>query len=320
MRVTQKDTNPFAFSDTNKRYQTYEYYLRHRYGEKCAKLTLDAGLSCPNIDGTKGVGGCIYCSSAGSGDCTQGASYSLTEQYALQRQAMTSKWQCRRFIPYLQAHTNTHAPKDKLRALYKEVLALPDVAAFHIATRADCLSRDVLHLLAEVAEQVDLVVELGLQSVHEQTARTINRCHTYSEFLEGYHALREISDKIGICVHLINGLPGEDADMMLESAKQVGLLRPEQLKIHLLHVLRNTPLAALYEKGAYEPMTEEEYLSVLVRQLEVIPAETVIGRVTGDGIAADLLAPLWSIKKVNVINHLDKMLYEKSIWQGKLFC
>ncbi len=319
MKVTQKDTNPFVFSDTNKRYHTYEYYLRHRYGEKCAKLTLDAGMTCPNIDGTKGVGGCIYCSSAGSGDCTRGSFYSISEQYCLQREAISSKWQCRRFIPYLQAHTNTYAPVEQLRRVYEEVLSLPDVAALHIATRADCLSNEVTALLAEVAERVDLVVELGLQSVHEQTAKAINRCHTYDEFLEGYRALRCISNKIGISVHLINGLPGEDTVMMLESARLVGLLRPDQLKIHLLHVLRGTPLAAVYEAGGYVPMTQEDYVSVLVRQLEVVPAQTVIGRVTGDGPASELLAPLWSLKKVNVINRLDQALYTQNTWQGRLF-
>ena len=319
MKLTQRDTNPFSFSDTNKRYHTYEYYLRRTYGEKCAKITLDAGFTCPNIDGRCGVGGCIYCSSRGSGDFTQGSVYPLAEQYRRQRKAISSKWQCRRFIPYLQAHTNTYAEEERLRAVYNEVLALPDAVAVHIATRADCLAPPVLSLLREVADRTDLVVELGLQSIHDKTAERINRGHTYADFLDGFFALREAVPRAGIAVHLINGLPFEDGDMMVESARTVGQLRPAQIKFHLLHVLRRTPLAEMYEMGEYRPLDEDAYIDTLVRQLEVIPPETVVGRVTGDGAKDDLLAPLWSLKKTVVINHLDRALYEGNTWQGRLF-
>lgn len=319
MKENQTKTNPFPYSDSNKRYHTYEYYLRHRYGEKCAKITLDAGMTCPNIDGFCGYGGCIYCSSKGSGDFTASSSYSLTEQFEMQKKKMASKWTCRYVIPYLQAHTNTYASPERLRAIYEEILSFPNVVAFHIATRADCLPPPILELLAEIADRTDLVVELGLQSIHEATARAINRGHSYDDFLDGYFSLRRASSKIGISVHLINGLPGENEQMMIESAKAVAGLRPEQLKIHLLHVLRGTVLARLYETGQYTPMTEADYLSVLLRQLEQIPPETVIGRVTGDGGADDLLAPKWSLKKVSVINNLDKLLYRENTWQGRLF-
>ncbi len=313
----QAESNPFPYSDSNKRYYTYDYYLKKTYGEKCAKISLDAGLSCPNIDGTCGHGGCIYCSPAGSGDFTQDAAYSIREQYEKQIALMTAKWPCRFFIPYLQAHTNTYAPISRLREIYEECLALPGAVALHIATRADCLPDDVLSLLAKVAEKTDLTVELGLQSIHDKTAQLIGRGHTYADFSRGFSDLRSASENIRIAVHLINGLPEEDQSMMLESAAAVGGLHPEQIKFHLLHVLRHTRMAALLESGQYEPMSEDDYVCTLVRQLERIPADIVIGRVTGDGAKEDLLAPLWSLKKFCVMNHLDKMLYEEDTWQGK---
>ncbi len=316
-KITQAQSNPFPHSDTNKRYYTYDYYLRRKYGEKCAKIPLDAGLSCPNIDGSKGCGGCIYCSSAGSGDFTLGAHMSLSEQYEGQRARMGDKWRPRLFIPYLQAHTNTYADKETLARLYRELASLPDACAVHIATRADCLPPYALELLADLAEQTDLVVELGLQSVHEETAKAINRCHSYDDFLRGYDALRRTSDKIGISVHLINGLPGENEAMMLESARRVGALAPDQIKFHLLHVLKKTRLAAMYLRGEYLPMEEDAYVSVLMRQIEILPKNIVIGRLTGDGKREDLLAPLWSLRKLSVIDHLDRLMYDADTWQGK---
>lgn len=308
--------NPFPFSDSNKRYHTYDYYLRRRYGGKCVKLSLDAGLTCPNIDGTCGLGGCIYCSPRGSGDFTY-AGLSLAEQYRRQRELLGRKWETLRCIPYLQAHTNTYAPIDTLRRIYREVLALPDAVAFHIATRADCLSDEVLLLLREVSERIDLTVELGLQSIFDETAARINRGHSFSDFLSGYRALRAAVPRARISVHLINGLPGENADMMLRSAEEVASLAPDEMKFHLLHVLEGTPLAALYRRGEYTPMALSDYVSVLVSQLERIPPETVIGRVTGDGDPKTLLAPLWSLKKFTVINAIDSEMVQRDTYQGK---
>ena len=316
MKNNVKEPNPFRYSDTNKRYHTYDYYLRHRYGGKCVKLSLDAGLSCPNIDGRCGVGGCIYCSPRGSGDFAFGG-LSLAAQYAAQRELLSHKWETVRCIPYLQAHTNTYASVDALRAIYNEVLALPDAVAFHIATRADCLPPDVLELLCEVSEKIDLTVELGLQSIHDATAAIINRGHTFSEFLDGYEALRRYVPRARIGIHLIDGLPGEDAAMMLESVRRVSALMPDEVKLHLLHVLRNTRMAALWESGEYTPLTEEEYTDILLEQLELLAPETVIGRITGDGGREALLAPLWSLKKLAVMNVLDRKMRERETMQGK---
>ena len=318
MRKTQRDTNPFPYSDTNKRYYTYDYYLRQTYGGKCAKITLDAGFTCPNIDGRCGRGGCIYCSDRGSGDFASDARLSLTEQYLIQTEKMRRKWDTDKFIPYLQAHTNTYAPIERLRAVYEETASLPGAVAMHVATRADCLGKEVVSLLRDVGDRIPLTVELGLQSVSDETARAIGRGHTFADFLAGYEELRKGAPRVRVAIHLINGLPQESREQMLENVRRVAALRPDEVKLHLLHVLKDTPLARLYERGAYTPMTKEDYVETVAEQLALLPPETVVGRLTGDGAADALLAPAWSLKKVTVLNDIDKKLYETGSFQGKL--
>lgn len=318
MKQTQAMNNPFPHSDSNKRYYTYDYYLKKTFGGKCVKIPIDAGFTCPNIDGRCGVGGCIYCSARGSGDFAE-AGLSVSEQYRVTREKLSGKWTTERCIPYFQAHTNTYAPTERLRELFEEALSLPDVVGLNIATRADCLEASTVEYLAELAERTVLTVELGLQSVHDSTALRINRGHSFSEFLDGYFRLREASRKIGICVHLILGLPGEDRDMMLESVRQTAALHPEQVKLHLLHVLRSSRLGKIYEQGEYQPMEREDYIDTVCEALTLLPSDTVVARLTGDGMAEDLLAPDWSRKKVSVINDIDKRMYELDLWQGKFF-
>ena len=315
--MTQAERNPFLYSDTNKRYHTYEYYLRHTFGGKCAKLPLDAGFTCPNKDGTCGVGGCIYCSDRGSGDFAPNAVLPIAEQIRLQKEMFSKKWDVSRCIAYFQAHTNTYAPLSVLREKFEEALAQEGIVGLNIATRADCLPDDVVGYLSELAERTVLTVELGLQSSNDETAERINRGHTFKAFCEGVARLRRASDKIQICVHVILGLPGEDDEAMLRTVRDVAALRPEQVKIHLLHVLKGTLLAELYEKGEYGPLERERYIRLVASSLELLPPETVIGRLTGDGAAEDLLAPLWSMKKTTVINDVDKLLYATDSFQGK---
>ncbi|MBE6546876.1 MAG: TIGR01212 family radical SAM protein [Ruminococcaceae bacterium] len=317
-KVTQKDQNPYAFTDSNKRYYTYDYYLRRTFGGKCAKIPLDAGMTCPNIDGRCGVGGCIYCSGRGSGDFAESPLLGVGEQYRRMREKLSAKWSVERCIPYFQAHTNTYAPLERLRGLYEEALAQEGVVGLNIATRADCLGEGIPEYLAELADRTVLTVELGLQTTCDETAERINRGHTFAEFCRGYERLRRASDRIGICVHLIFGLPGEDRDTMLETVRRVAELHPDQVKLHLLHVLRGTALAEEYLAGRYTPMEKSEYVSVTVDALELLPSDTVIGRLTGDGMAEELLAPDWSRKKVSVINDIDKELYERGSYQGML--
>ena len=314
--MTQRESNPFRFSDTNKRYHTYDYYLRCAFGVKCAKLPLDAGLSCPNIDGGCGSGGCIYCSARGSGDFAPEARLSITEQIARQKELYAHKWDTSHCIAYFQAHTNTYAPCEHLRALYEEALGAEGIVGINIATRADCLPPDVLALLSELAERTVLTVELGLQSSNDQTAARIGRGHNFATFVQGYRALRAASDRIRIGVHLILGLPGEGEEEMRKTARDVAALHPNEVKLHLLHVLRGTPLARMYESGAYTPLSQEDYVRLVVETLELLPPDTVIGRLTGDGMGEELLAPLWSRRKIAVINDVDKLLFSSDRMQG----
>ncbi len=306
--------SPFVYSDTNKRYYTYDYDMKCRFGGKCVKIMLDAGFTCPNIDGTKGVGGCSYCSGRGSGDFAAAASLSIAEQFEQVRKTMGRKWDTSRCIAYFQAHTNTYAPLPVLREKYEEALALPGVIGLSIATRADCLDDEVVMYLRQLHERTFLTVELGLQTVHDDTARRINRCHDYAEFLRGYEKLRGLN----VCIHIINGLPGEDRNMMVQTAKEVGRLRPQSVKLHLLHILRGTAIAEEYERGEFAAMSREEYVQTVCDQLEVLPAETVIARITGDGAATELVAPLWSKNKIVCLNEIDKELLKRDSWQGKL--
>lgn len=315
-KETQAGINLFPYSDSNKRYHTFEYYLRQRFGEKCARISLDAGLTCPNIDGTCGMGGCIYCLN-GSGAAQGGAT--LAEQYAAGIAAMQKKWKCSKYIPYLQAHTNTYAPAKTLRCIYKEASRLPGAVMLAIATRPDCLDPEVVSVLAETSRSIPLLVELGLQTIHDDTASRINRGHSYSVFADGYRRLRNAGGDISICIHLINGLPGETKEHMIASARAVAALEPDMVKLHLLHVLRGTPLHKLYLQGAYTPMEQAAYVNIVCDQLECFPPQTVVARVTGDAPADVLAAPLWSRRKTAVSNDIDKELYRRKSFQGMQF-
>ena len=319
MKVNQADINPYKNSDTNKRYYTYDYYLRKTFGGKCMKIPLDAGFTCPNIDGKCSVGGCIYCSPRGSGDFAADSVLPIKEQFESVREQLSKKWKTNKYIPYFQAHTNTYAPLSVLKEKYEAALASPGVVGLNIATRADCLEDDVVEYLAEIAERTTLTVELGLQTVHDSTAFVINRGHTFEEFVAGYNKLREASEKINICVHLIFGLPGEDREMMMESVRALAKMRPDQVKFHLLHVIEGTALAKMYLDGEYAPMEREDYIDVVCEALTLMPKDTVIGRITGDGMQSQLLAPDWSRRKTAVINDIDKRMFEQNLFQGKSF-
>lgn len=307
--------NTFKYSDDNKRYHTWNYHLRHKFGCKVMKIALNAGFTCPNIDGSKGYGGCTYCSELGSGDFAGDSGDSVIRQFEAGKALLKSKWHEGKYIPYFQAHTNTYAPVSVLRERFEGVLRQPGVVGISIATRADCLGDDVVEYLEELHNRTYLIVELGLQSIHNETGKRINRCHTFEEFLEGYNKLKERG--INTCVHLIDGLPEETPEMMIESAREVGMLNPHCIKLHLLHILKGTVMAKEYETGKIIPLTKDEYVDIIVRQLEVIPPETVIQRLTGDGARDSLLAPMWSLKKFEVLNAIDKLMVARDSYQGK---
>lgn len=309
--------NPFRYSNTNKRYHTFTYFLEQKFGRKVAKISLDAGFTCPNIDGSKGVGGCTYCSARGSGDFAGDQSLSLREQFEQVRQVMDQKWPDAVYIPYFQAHTNTYAPLEVLKEKFEEALSFPDVVGLAIATRADCITDEIADYLGELAQRTYLEVELGLQSVHDVTGERINRCHSYADFLEGYQKLADRG--INICVHIIDGLPGEDREMMLETARRLSHLKLHSIKIHLLHVLKGTVMEQQLAEGQFRLLTREEYVGIVCDQLELLPPQMVIQRVTGDGERESLVGPEWSLKKLCVMNEIDKELVRRNSFQGKNF-
>lgn len=307
--------NPFIFSLDNKRYHTLNYHYKTVYGEKLHKAVIDGGFTCPNIDGSAGTGGCIFCD-GGSGYFTQNG-ISVSEQLELEWQRISKRNGDVPIIAYFQANTNTYAPVERLRKIYEEALAFPHVKGLSIGTRADCLPEDVLELLTELNKKTLLTVELGMQSVHEETINSINRGYSHEEFKNGYFKLK--SRGIRVCLHIINGLPGETPEMMIETARQAGRLRPEGIKLQMLHVIQGTRLAEMFGNGEFTLLSREQYIDIIVRQLETLSPETVIERITGDGDKSNLIAPVWSADKIAVLGGIDKALAERDTFQGRLF-
>lgn len=302
---------------TNKRYNAQSTYLKNRFGRKTVKISLNGGFTCPNIDGTKGTGGCIYCSAKGSGDFGGNPSVSITEQFDEVRKSLADKWgEELLFIPYFQANTNTYAPVERLRELYSDALAQKNVVGIAISTRPDCITDEAADYLQELSRETYVTVELGLQTIHDRTATLINRCHTYSDFLHGYEMLEKRG--INVCVHIINGLPHETRKMMLATAEELGRLRPHAVKIHLLHIIKGTVLADMYSRGEFEEMEADAYIETVCDQLERLHPETVIERLTGDGDRQTLIAPFWSRNKKAVLNGIDKELRRRNTVQGSL--
>ncbi|MBQ9692893.1 MAG: TIGR01212 family radical SAM protein [Clostridia bacterium] len=315
MKQTQKDLNPFEYSDSNKRYHTMDYYMRRRFGQKACKVPIDGGFTCPNRDGSKGVGGCAFCSENGSGDFTAGRAHSITEQIDIGAEMMRKKWAEAILIPYFQSYTNTYAPLSVLKERYEEALSHPLASGLCIATRADCITPEIAEYLRELSKKHFIMLELGLQTSNDVTAQRINRCHSFEDFRRGYDMVRDLFT----CVHIINGLIGETKSDMLRTAKDVAALRPSAVKIHLLHVIKGTETERQYLSGELETMSLSDYVSTVCDQLELLPKETVIERVTGDGSADTLVAPLWSKKKLVVQNEIDKELLARGSYQGAKF-
>lgn len=309
--------NPFAFSDNNKRYHTLDYHNRTNYGHKLYKAVIDCGFTCPNIDGTKGHGGCIFCD-GGSGYFTYSGE-DITSQLTHEKQRICKKYgDSAQLIAYFQANTNTYAPVDVLREAYMTALSFQNVCGISIGTRADCLSDDVINLLKEISSLTELTVELGMQSCHESTIQLINRCYSHKEFIEGFMRLKSVG--IRTCIHIINGLPNEDRQMMFETAVEVGSLAPEAVKLQMLHIIRGTAAEKMYADGKIQLLEKEEYIDTIVGQLELLPPQTVIERITGDGDKKKLIAPMWSADKISVLGGIDKRLAELDTWQGKKWC
>ncbi len=303
--------NPFPYSNDNKRYHTLYYHNKQRFGGRIYKAVLNGGFTCPNLDGTKGFGGCAFCD-GGSGAFTHPAP--LEEQLRLEMERIHRRAPDAKAIAYFQVHTNTYAPVPRLRELFEASLAHPDICGLSVGTRPDCLPQDVLDYLADLNRRTYLTVELGVQTVHDRTAAAFGRGYDFAEFIESYQKLQDLG--IRTCLHIINGLPGECMADMLETAKVLGRLRPQAVKIQLLHILEGTRYAEAFRAGKITPMTQDAYIGTVVRQLEYFPPETVIERVTGDGEKAKLLAPLWSMDKIRTLGGIDKLQKELDSRQG----
>ena len=286
-------------------YLSLNRYLRDTFGEKVYKISINAGFTCPNRDGTIDTRGCIFCSRGGSGDFAESADLSITEQIEAGKGRVERKIKSGKYIAYFQAFTNTYAPINILRDKFYEAIEHPDIVAISIATRPDCLGDDVIELLDELNKIKPVFVELGLQTIHEKTAEYIRRGYTLDVYDRAVEALKKIN--VNIVVHLIIGLPGESREDMLESVKYVCDSGINGIKLQLLHILKGTDLAEEYYNGRVKPLEFEEYLDIIKSCVEIIPKNIVIHRLTGDGAKKDLIAPLWSADKKRVINAINKL-------------
>lgn len=306
--------NNFKYSNTNKRYHTLDYYYKNRFNEKVFKVSLNAGFSCPNIDGTVGHGGCIYCSKTGSGEFAGNINDSLEKQFQEIKTMMHKKWPQAKYIGYFQARTNTYAPVKKLKELYEIILKQENVIGLNIATRPDAISDECLDYLEELNKKTYLTIELGLQTANEKTSKLINRCHSLKCFEDMVRRLRKRN--IDVVVHIINGLPYETKEDMLATARYINSLDIQGVKIHMLSVVKDTPLATMYEKEKFHLLTKEEYIDIVIEQLELLREEIVIHRITGDPKLDELVEPTWLTKKFCVLNDIDKEMVKRNTYQG----
>ncbi len=290
--------------------------LRSRFGCRVQKITIDAGLTCPNRNGAVGRGGCIYCNDRGSG--TGASKYaSITEQILSAKEFLKRRYKANKFIAYFQSFSNTYAPVEKLRSLYEEALGVEDIAGLAVGTRPDCAGDDVLDLLAEMNDRTYVNVEYGLQSINDRTLEFINRGHTVETFRDAVSLTRKKG--LDITAHVIIGLPGEDREDMLATARALGKMDVQGVKIHLLYVIRGTRLHQMYESGSYRCLNREEYIDIVCDFLALLPPEMVIHRLTGDPHRDELAAPLWALEKEKNLKAIRNTMQERDIRQGKLF-
>lgn len=301
-----------------KHYNTFNNYLKNRFKHKVFKVSLNAGMTCPNRDGTKGVGGCIYCSNSLSGDFAGKVSDDFKTQFNSVMQDEHKKWKDATYIAYLQAGTNTYNTIDNLRKIYYEIINLhPNIEVLSIATRPDCIDEDIVNLLAEINKEKEVWVELGLQTINEETSKLINRCYTNQDF---ENAVKLLSKKnIKIIVHIINGLPLDTKDDMFNIIKYLNQFPLFGLKIHMLHIIKDTTLHIMYEKEPFHILSLKEYVDICTMQLRLMNPDFIIHRLTGDGKKEDLIEPLWTLKKFVVLNEIDKLMRKENIYQGDLY-
>lgn len=300
-----------------KRYHSLDYHLKELYGEKVYRISLNGGMTCPNRDGTLGSRGCIFCSAGGSGDFAENASLSITEQIEAGKEKLRQKTNCQKFIAYFQAYTNTYASVSYLRKIFTEAIEHPDIVILSVATRPDCINDEILQLLLELNQQKPVWIELGLQTIHPDTARFIRREFSLACYDQCVSRLTTLG--LSVITHVILGLPGETTDMMLETVSYLAHSPISGIKLQLLHVLKDTDLAACYEAQPFPVFSLDDYCTLIAQCISLLPEDMVIHRITGDGPKNLLLVPLWSGNKKLVLNTIQKKLREENIWQGKHF-
>ncbi|URZ87615.1 TIGR01212 family radical SAM protein [Floricoccus penangensis] len=301
---------------TQKSYTTWNEYLRANFGQKIFKVPIDAGFDCPNRDGTVASGGCTFCSVSGSGDMIVAPEQPIPVQFEKEVEFLHKKWKgVKKYIVYFQNFTNTHAPVEVLRERFEQAVSMPDVVGINIGTRPDCLPPETIDYLAELNERMIVWVELGLQTTYQETSDLINRAHDYQTYLDAVKNLR--ARDILVCTHLINGLPGETKEMMIENVRRtVEDSDIQGIKLHLLHLMRNTRMQRDYHEGRLQLLSQEEYVDIICDQLEIIPKDIVIHRLTGDAPRDSLIGPMWSLKKWEVLNAIDSEMERRGSVQG----
>lgn len=302
--------------ENNKNYNTLTEYYKNKFNKKVAKIALNANFTCPNKDGKKGFGGCTYCSKMGSGDTAGDKNLPLREQFYQIKEIMDKKWKDLLYIPYLQSNSNTYGSIEKLKSVYNEILNIKDdkIVGFAIATRPDCFSKEIYDYLEELNKQIPLSIELGLQTSNEQTAKIINRLSTNDEFIDAVNNLRKRN--IEVVVHIINGLPYETEKDMLNTIDFINALDIQGIKFHSLLILNDTKIYEDYKNNPFKILTLEEYTSICVKQIARLKPSMIIHRLAADGIIDDVIMPKWPIKKLVVMNEIDKFMRKNNIYQG----
>ncbi|MEA1994534.1 MAG: TIGR01212 family radical SAM protein [Campylobacterota bacterium] len=298
-----------------KRYYDLNTFLRKTFNCRVQKIALDAGLSCPNRDGIKGYGGCIYCNTYGSGTGAYRKGLSISKQITQAEIFLRKKYKAKKFIAYFQSFCNTYAPYEVLKSLYDEALSCEDIVGLSIGTRPDCVDERILDLIQSYTKEYQVWIEYGLQSIHNRTLKLINRGHSYEDFLKAVEMTA--NRNILICVHIILGFPEETKEDMLETVKALSKLAIDGIKFHHLYVVKGTKLAKMYENGKYKPLEQEEFVDILVDSLELLPPDVVIQRLMGDPRADELLSPAWSLRKTETLNLIQEALIKRDTWQGK---
>ncbi len=304
------------FNNTDKRYNQFSAFLKNKFGAKVYKITLDAGFSCPNRDGTISTGGCIFCDGSGSFSQAHSNLLSIEEQVKTGAETLSKRFKAEKFMAYFQAYTNTYKPVNELEKIYKASLAHPDIVGLSIGTRPDCVDNDKLKLISDISKDYYTWIEYGLQSIHNKTLKKINRGETFETFLRSYEKTKEYG--INVCAHVILGL-WETHDEMMETAQKLAELKVDGVKIHMLCALENTKLAEMYERGEVDFMPEDEYINTVCDFLEYLPPETTIHRLAGNGLKKELIAPRWIGKKLDCLNKIDREFIKRDSFQSSKF-